>query len=77
MYHIVHTMYYYITPFPGAPNMLFTGNLIAYYPLLIMDRPDGTILLSSDFKRIYLALGITKSIGTACDLSRRNSILEG
>jgi hypothetical protein len=42
---------------------------------VLMDRPDGTILLSGDFKRVYLVLGIAQSIGTACDLAGRSSIL--
>ena len=42
---------------------------------VLMDRPDGTVLLSSDFKRVYLALGIAQSIGAACDRAGPNSIL--
>ena len=43
---------------------------------VLMDRPDGTVLLSSDFKKVYLALGIAQSIGAACDRISHNSILQ-
>jgi hypothetical protein len=36
---------------------------------VLIDRPDGTILISEDYSKVFLALGLTKSIGELCNKS--------
>eukprot|EP01031_Cornospumella_fuschlensis_P037856 gene37856-45988_t len=40
--------------------------------VFLFDRPDGGIMVSSDYQRVYLVLGLGQSIGDLCNIGFKN-----